>query len=89
MITGYYKLKPIKMLNIDDRDFLFYDIIRIFDNFTSCNGKMHAFMDEFDNDIIGDVSFLATNGYFEYKDIDFMYTEVILTKKVNSCITTS
>ena len=81
MITGYYKLKPIKMLNIDGHDFLFSDILRIFDNFTSYNGKMHAFMDEFDDDVMDDVCILSQEGYFTYKAVGVMYTEVILTVK--------
>lgn len=81
MIIGYYKLKPIKMLNIDGHDFLFSDILGIFYNFTSYSGKMHAFMDEFDNDLLGDIRILAKEGYFEYKADDMLYTEVILTER--------
>lgn len=81
MITGYYKLQPIKMLNIDGHDFLFSDILRIFDNFTSYNGKMHAFMDEFDDDVMNDIRILSQEGYFTYKAVGVMYTEVILTVK--------
>ena len=81
MITGYYKLKPIKMLNIDGHDFLFSDILRIFDNFTSSGGKMHAFMDEFDDDLMGDVRILSQEGYFTYKAVGVIYTEVTLTVK--------
>ena len=81
MIIGYYKLKPIKMLNIDGHDFLFSDICRIFDEFTSYNGKMHAFMDEFDDDILDDVRILSQEGYFTYKAVDLIYTEVTLTVK--------
>ena len=81
MITGYYKLKPIKMLNIDGHDFLFSDICRILDEFTSYRDVMHAFMDEFDDDILEDVRILAKEGYFKYKAVDLMYTEVTLTEK--------
>ena len=81
MITGYYKLKPIKMLNIDGHDFLFSDILSIFDNFTSYGGKMHAFMDEFDDDVMDDVRILSKEGYFTYKAVDLMYTEVTVTVK--------
>ena len=81
MITGYYKLQQIKMLNIDGHDFLFSDILRIFDNFTSYNGKMHAFMDEFDDDVMDDVRILSQEGYFTYKAVGLMYTEVTLTVK--------
>ena len=81
MIIGYYKLQPIKMLNIDGHDFLFSDILRIFDNFTSFNGKMHAFMDEFDDDGMDDVRILSQEGYFTYKAVGLMYTEVTLTVK--------
>lgn len=81
MIIGYYKLKPIKMLNIDGHDFLFSDICRILDEFTSYNGKMHAFMDEFDDDILDDIRILSKEGYFTYKAVDLMYTEVTLTVK--------
>lgn len=81
MIIGYYKLKPIKMLNIDGHDFLFSDILRIFDNFTSSGGKMHAFMDEFDNDVMDTVRILAKEGYFTYKAVGVIYMEVTLTVK--------
>lgn len=81
MITGYYKLKPIKMLNIDGYDFLFSDILNILYNFTSYSGKMHAFMDEFDGDLLGDIRILSQEGYVEYKAVDLMYTEVTLTAK--------
>lgn len=81
MITGYYKLKPIKMLNIDGYDFLFSDILNILDNFTSYSGKMHAFMDEFDDDLLDDIRILSQEGYVEYKAVDLMYTEVTLTAK--------
>ena len=82
MIIGYYKLKPIKMLNIDGHDFLFSDILRIFDNFTSYSGKMHAFMDEFDGDLLDDIRILSQQGYFEYEGYDdFMYTEITLTER--------
>lgn len=81
MIICYYKLKPIKMLNIDGHDFLFSDILRIFDNFTSSGGKMHAFMDEFDDDIMDIIRIFSKEGYFTYKAVDFMYTEVTLTVK--------
>lgn len=81
MITGYYKLKPIKMLNIDGHDFLFSDILRIFDKFTSYNGKMHAFMDEFDDDILEGVRILSQGGYFQCKAVDLMYIEVTLNAK--------
>lgn len=83
MITGYYKLKPIKMLNIDGYDFLFSDILKIFGNFTSLySGKMHAFMDEFDDDLKDDIRILSQQGYFEYKGYDnFMYTEITLTER--------
>lgn len=81
MITGYYKLQQIKMLNIDGHDFLFSDILRIFDNFTSYNGKMHAFMDEFDDDVMDDVRIFSQEGYFTYKAVGLMYTEVTLTVK--------
>lgn len=81
MIIGYYKLNPIKMLNIDGHDFLFSDILKIFDNFTSYRGEMRAFMDEFDGDLIGDVRILSQEGYFTYKAVDLMYTEVTLTVK--------
>lgn len=81
MITGYYKLKPIKMLNIDGQDFLFSDILRIFDKFTSYNGKMHAFTDEFDDDILEDVRILSRGGYFQCKAVDLMYIEVTLNAK--------
>lgn len=81
MIIGYYKLKPIKMLNIDGHDFLFSDILRIFDNFTLSGGKMHAFMDEFDDDVMGDVRILSKEGYFTYKAVGVIYTEVTLTVK--------
>lgn len=81
MIIGYYKLKPIKMLNIDGHDFLFSDILRIFDNFTSSGGKMHAFMDEFDDDIMDMIRIFSKEGYFTYKAVDLMYTEVTLTVK--------
>ena len=81
MIIGYYKLKPIKMLNIDGHDFLFSDILRIFDNFTSSGGKMHAFMDEFDDDIMDIIRIFSKEGYFTYKAVDLMYTEVTLTVK--------
>lgn len=81
MIICYYKLKPIKMLNIDGHDFLFSDILRVFDNFTSSGGKMHAFMDEFDDDIMDIIRIFLKEGYFTYKAVDFMYTEVTLTVK--------
>lgn len=81
MIIGYYKLKPTKMLNIDGHDFLFSDICRILDEFTSAGGKMHAFMDEFDDDILDDVRILAKEGYFKYKATDLLYTELTLTVK--------
>ena len=81
MIIGYYKLQPIKMLNIDGHDFLFSDILRIFDNFTSYNGKMHACMDEFDDDVMDDVRILSQEGYFTYKAVGLMYTEVTFTVK--------
>ena len=81
MITGYYKLKPIKMLNIDGHDFLFSDIMRIFDKFTSFGGKMHAFMDKFDDDIMDDVRILSQEGYFTYKEVGVIYTEVTFTVK--------
>ena len=81
MITGYYKLQPIKMLNIDGHDFLFSDILRIFDNFTSSGGKMHAFMDEFDDDVMDDVRILAKEGYFTCKAVGVLFTEVTLTVK--------
>lgn len=81
MIICYYKLKPIKMLNIDGHDFLFSDILRIFDNFTSSGGKMHAFMDEFDDDIMDIIRIFSKEGYFTYKAVDLMYTEVTLTVK--------
>lgn len=81
MIICYYKLKPIKMLNIDGHDFLFSDILRIFDNFTSSGGKMHAFMDEFDDDIMDMIRIFSKEGYFTYKAVDLMYTEVTLTVK--------
>lgn len=81
MIICYYKLKPIKMLNIDGHDFLFSDILRIFDNFTSSGGKMHAFMDEFDDDIMDIIRIFLKEGYFTYKAVDLMYTEVTLTVK--------
>ena len=61
MLISYYKLTPIKMLNIDGHDFLFSDILRIFDNFNSSGGKMHAFMDEFDDDIM--------NGHYTCKHV--------------------
>lgn len=81
MIIGYYKLKPIKMLNIDGYDFLFSDICKIFDNFTSYDGKMHAFMEEFDDDILEDIRILSKEGYFEYKTVDMIYTDLTLTAK--------
>lgn len=81
MIIGYYKLQPIKMLNIDCHDFLFDDILRIFDNFTSSGGKLHAFIDEFDNDVMDDVRILSQEGYFKYKAVGLIYTEVTLTVK--------
>lgn len=81
MIICYYKLKPIKMLNIDGHDFLFSDILRIFDNFTSSGGKMHAFMDEFDDDIMDIIRIFSKEGYFTYKAVDLMYTKVTLTVK--------
>lgn len=81
MIICYYKLKPIKMLNIDGHDFLFSDILRIFDNFTSSGGKMHAFMDEFDDDIMDIIRIFSKEGYFTYKAVDLMFTEVTLTVK--------
>lgn len=81
MIIGYYKLKPTKMLNIDGYDFLFSDIMRIFDNFTSYNGKMHAFMDEFDDDVMDTIRILSKEGYFTYKAVGIIYTEVTLTVK--------
>ena len=81
MIIGYYKLKPIKMLNIDGHDFLFSDILRIFDNFTSSGGKMHAFMDEFDDDVMDMIRIFSQEGYFTYKAVDLIYTEVTLTVK--------
>lgn len=81
MIICYYKLKPLKMLNIDGHDFLFSDILRIFDNFTSSGGKMHAFMDEFDDDIMDIIRIFSKEGYFTYKAVDLMYTEVTLTVK--------
>lgn len=81
MIIGYYKLKPLKMLNIDGHDFLFSDILRIFDNFTSSDGKMHAFMDEFDDDVIDIIRILSQEGYFTYKAVGVIYMEVTLTVK--------
>lgn len=81
MITGYYKLQPIKMLNIDGHDFLFSDILRIFNKFTSSGSKMHAFVDEFDDDVMGDVRILSQEGYFTYKAVGIIYTEVTLTTK--------
>lgn len=81
MIIGYYKLQPIKMLNIDGHDFLFSDILNILDNFTSYRGKMHAFMDEFDDDLLDDIRILSQEGYFQCKAVDLMYTEVILTER--------
>lgn len=81
MIICYYKLKPIKMLNIDGHDLLFSDILRIFDNFTSSGGKMHAFMTEFDDDIMDIIRIFSKEGYFTYKAVDLMYTEVTLTVK--------
>lgn len=80
MITGYYKLQPIKMLNIDGHDFLFSDILRIFDKFTSSGGKMHAFMDEFD-DVMDTIRILSQEGYFKCKAVGIIYTEVTLTAK--------
>lgn len=81
MITGYYKLKPIKMLNIDGHDFIFSDILRIFDNFTSYNGKMHAFMDQFDDDVLDTFRILSKEGYFTCKAVGVIYMEVTLTVK--------
>lgn len=81
MIIGYYKLQPIKMLHIDGHDFLFSDILKIFDNFISSGGKMHAFMDEFDDDVMDDVRILSQEGYFTSKAVGVMYTEVTLTVK--------
>lgn len=81
MIIGYYKLQPIKMLNIDGHDFLFSDILRIFDNFTSSGGKMHAFMDEFDGDVMDIIRIFSQEGYLTYKAVGVIYTEVTLTVK--------
>ena len=38
-------------------------------------------MDEFDDDILDDVRILSQEGYFTYKAVGVMYTEVTLTVK--------
>lgn len=48
---------------------------------TQSGGKMHAFMDEFDDDIMGDVRILSQEGYFTYKRVGVIYTEVTFTVK--------